>query len=998
MGFEIARWLVQRGAAHLVLVGRSQPSVQVRAGIAELERSGAVVRAASVDIADEGELARLLRDVAEAMPPLRGIFHAAGIAGGRSEDVDADTFRAILRPKVTGTLLLDRLTAGLDLDFFVCFSSIASLWGSKGQAAYAAANHVLDCFAHDRRTRGLPALTINWGPWSGGGQAAREGRELLERMGIATLTPRQTLATLSRLLGSGLPQAAVVKLDWSVFKELFDGRSQGSLFERISTPERDRNNAAPADAPLVESLLRAGAGRRRFLVGHLQQEVAGILGFPEGRLPDPRQGFFQLGMDSLMAMDLRKHLVRDLGRDLPAALVFDFATAEDLAGALLEIMGAEPIAAPEAPQRQEVQGQTGNPSPLPAWRAGSPAAPIRSNSGACWSRGGTPSAACRPTAGTRMPFMIPRAGIPEPLIHGKVVSSMGSISSMPDISGFLRAKRPTWTRSTGCCWKCAMRRWRMRDIRSSQGPEEDGVFVGLTNNEYAHMLLGDGSPERIGTYYVTGNSLNAAAGRVSYALGLGGPAMAVDTACSSSLVAVHLACRSLWDRECGEAIAAGVNLILTPGSMVAACQAHMLSVDGRCKTFDAGADGYGRGEGCGAVVLKRLSDAQAAGDRVLALIRGSAVNQDGRSGGFTVPNGLSQQVVFVKPWSGRRPAGRSRVCRGPWDRHGAGRSDRGRGAGGRVREGRATGGRCRRVGQGQHRPSGIGGGHRRADQDGAGAPARRDTLPAEPADAQSGNRLGLAGIRAVAAAHAMARRGGASRASAGSAWRDQRPCRAGGGSGRRRCPLALHLERPLHLLTVSANSPQALRQLAGDMAAHLEAHSGLDVADVCFTANGRSGHALPGGAGGGIHWGRLRRTARSGGGVDGGRQAPAEDRVRVQRRSASARAGMGRVLYETQPVFRDLFDQQVALRLRPLAEVMFGEDDAWLNDPAWTWPATFALTSAGRSFGRRGALCPTAAGGRMSTWKMGRPAPPAADLGGEPCGALPSRRTGKAAT
>ena len=557
-------------------------------------------------------------------------------------------FGAILRPKVTGTLLLDRLTAGLDLDFFVCFSSIASLWGSKGQAAYAAANHVLDCFAHDRRTRGLPALTINWGPWSGGGQAAREGLELLERMGIATLTPRQTLAALSRLLGSGLSQAAVVKLDWSVFKELFDGRSQGSLFERISTPERDRNNAAPADAPLVESLLRAGAGRRRFLVGHLQQEVAGILGFPEGRLPDPRQGFFQLGMDSLMAMDLRKHLVRDLGRELPAALVFDFATAEDLAGALLEIMGAEPHCR---------TGDTAAPG-----GSGSRLEPIAVTGMACRFPGGADDTeqfwrllvegrdAIRLVPADRWDpdaFYDPKGEDP-----GTAYTRQGGFIDGVDLfdAGYFGiSPREAADMDPQHRLLLEVSHAALEDAGTSvpsRSRKRTGVFVGLTNNEYAHMLLGDGSPERIGTYYVTGNSLNAAAGRVSYALGLGGPAMAVDTACSSSLVAVHLACRSLWGRECGEAIAAGVNLILTPGSMVAACQAHMLSADGRCKTFDASADGYGRGEGCGAVVLKRLSDALAAGDRVLALIRGSAVNQDGRSSGFTVPNGLSQQVVI----------------------------------------------------------------------------------------------------------------------------------------------------------------------------------------------------------------------------------------------------------------------------------------------------------------------------------------------------------------
>ncbi|MEB3360479.1 MAG: SDR family NAD(P)-dependent oxidoreductase [Synechococcales bacterium] len=172
-----------------------------------------------------------------------------------------------------------------------------------------------------------------------------------------------------------------------------------------------------------------------------------------------------------------------------------------------------------------------------------------------------------------------------------------------------------------------------------------GVFVGISSNDYSQHLLRR-PPTDIDAYLATGNSHSVAAGRLSYSLGLTGPSLAVDTACSSSLVAVHLACQSLRNRECDAALAAGVNRLISPTFSINFSKAHMLAVDGRCKTFDAAADGFGRGEGCGVVVLKRLSDAIASGDTVLALIRGSAINQDGRSGGLTVPNGPSQQAVI----------------------------------------------------------------------------------------------------------------------------------------------------------------------------------------------------------------------------------------------------------------------------------------------------------------------------------------------------------------
>jgi myxalamid-type polyketide synthase MxaC len=172
-----------------------------------------------------------------------------------------------------------------------------------------------------------------------------------------------------------------------------------------------------------------------------------------------------------------------------------------------------------------------------------------------------------------------------------------------------------------------------------------GVFVGITTSDYAHLAVASDATN-LDVYTATGCALNVAAGRLSYVLGLNGPAMAVDTACSSSLVAVHLACQSLRGRECDLAVAGGVNLLLTPESFICLSKMGMMAPDGRCKTFDERADGFVRGEGCGIIALKRLSDALAADDRVLALIRGTAVNQDGASSGLTVPNGRAQQALI----------------------------------------------------------------------------------------------------------------------------------------------------------------------------------------------------------------------------------------------------------------------------------------------------------------------------------------------------------------
>ena len=213
-----------------------------------------------------------------------------------------------------------------------------------------------------------------------------------------------------------------------------------------------------------------------------------------------------------------------------------------------------------------------------------------------------------------------------------------------------------------------------------------GVFVGLSTTDYANLLIRDGDPEDLGVYYGTGLAPCVAAGRISYVLGLRGPALTLDTACSSSLVAVTLAVQSLRSGACRMALAGGVNLMLEPQATAYLCRVKALSPTGRCHTFGANADGYVRGEGCGLVVLKRLSDARADGDRIMAVIRGAAMNNDGRSSGLTVPNGAAQREVIEHALADALPrAGRRRRHRGPRHRDRARRPDRGAGPRRRLR-------------------------------------------------------------------------------------------------------------------------------------------------------------------------------------------------------------------------------------------------------------------------------------------------------------------------
>ena len=257
-----------------------------------------------------------------------------------------------------------------------------------------------------------------------------------------------------------------------------------------------------------------------------------------------------------------------------------------------------------------------------------------------------------------------------------------------------------------------------------------GVFVGLATHDYLGMASDELTYPEIEAYLAVGTSNAAAAGRISYRLGLQGPAVTVDTACSSSLVAIHQACQALRLGECDLALAGGVNVMLSPATMITFSHSRMLAPDGRCKTFDAAADGYVRGEGCGVIAVKRLEDAIRDGDRIRAVIRGSAVNQDGASGGLTVPNGVAQQRVIGEALKrGARPQ-RYRLPGGTRDRDVAGRSHRG--PGGSCRPGRRTRRQptaADRIGEDEHRTSGSRRGRRRRPQ---GRP-----VPGTPGTAQA---------------------------------------------------------------------------------------------------------------------------------------------------------------------------------------------------------------------------------------------------------------------
>jgi len=353
LGLHLAQWLVEHGARQLVLTSRSGQCRQGDAPLDTLRQAGAQVWACAADAASETDMTELLAALdRQNWPPLKGVVHAAGAPGFQFlKDLDTDTLNTVLRPKLTGTWVLHQVTRDLPLDFFVCFSSIAAVWGSVGQAHYAAANHFLDAHAHYRHANGLPTLTVNWGPWGGDSMMTEEFQAVLDRMGVTELPPAQALQALSLLIGSDAAQVTVAQVDWAVFKGIYNARGERALLELIeATGPPTAEPARQTRSEFREQLAAAPPHeRRRLLINFIQTEIGQMLWREDGQPLDPNQGFFDMGMDSLMVIDLMKRLEKELGLSLPSTMAFEHPSADELARHLLEqVLGLESTVAETA--------------------------------------------------------------------------------------------------------------------------------------------------------------------------------------------------------------------------------------------------------------------------------------------------------------------------------------------------------------------------------------------------------------------------------------------------------------------------------------------------------------------------------------------------------------------------------------------------------------------------------------------------------------------------
>jgi acyl transferase domain-containing protein/NADPH:quinone reductase-like Zn-dependent oxidoreductase/NAD(P)-dependent dehydrogenase (short-subunit alcohol dehydrogenase family)/acyl carrier protein len=343
LGLEVARYLVESGARHLALIGRSEPSGEAAEALGSMREAGVSLYVGKGDVADEDQLARIMAEVASQMPPVKGIVHAAGVLDdGILLQQDEARFYKVLRPKVAGAWNLHALSSGMELDFFVLFSSVAAIFSNPGQGNYVAANAFLDALAHYRLAKGLPALSINWGPWAEVGMAAHLDRQRLEARGMGSIAPEEGVRALEMLMGHRSPQVAVMPINRAVWARLSQASSISSLVSLMARGDVAAQPGADESPGAINrnTILNAEVAERPKLLEEYMRNAGGrVLGLATAKL-DLEQPLNRMGIDSLMAVELKNRIEADLGIDLPVLKVLEGASLSQLASFLSERFAA----------------------------------------------------------------------------------------------------------------------------------------------------------------------------------------------------------------------------------------------------------------------------------------------------------------------------------------------------------------------------------------------------------------------------------------------------------------------------------------------------------------------------------------------------------------------------------------------------------------------------------------------------------------------------------
>eukprot|EP00756_Hemistasia_phaeocysticola_P028773 Hpha_TRINITY_DN16192_c0_g4::TRINITY_DN16192_c0_g4_i1::g.7701::m.7701 len=726
-------------AGTIVLVSRRPPSEEVSAELDALEkRTGARVVVAQGDVSSRSDVARLLVEGVKGLPPVRGIFHLAGVVDdGGVEAQTWERYQKVLAPKVAGSWNLHEASQGLELDYFVMFSSIYGLLGYRELTHYAAANAYQDGLAQFRRSRSLPATAVSWGTWADAGMAHGFGagfRSFWESQGMGFVPLDGGMRALGVLCTVKATHAGVFPVSWDRYQKArvrqgnhalaagfcappqrtgkqkeerasgFDARKAVRVIAEELLEDEVDMEAAVAEIGLTSMLIvdltqRLSEGTSldlsptlvyecvtlQALADHIAKELgpanapsaavavpssaapfvrllaplpasqrltaltaavipiaAELLGASEGEL-DPAAPVVELGFSSMTVVDFTSRLAEETGcDDLSPTLLYEAVTLRGLAERLMETLG---LTAKDGPVADEAQGSkdegddslaiVGMSCRLPGGAMDVPTywANLRKGVDAV-----IPAPADRPSNG------FPSGYLAADTLQRFDREAFGIGGAEAEV---MDPQQRLLLQVVAECFEDA------GIVLDSIEDRRIGVFVGVSTVEYGGLQQ-QHATETPSPYCGTSWHLSIAANRISYTFDLNGPSVSLDTACSSSLVALHLAARAIRAGDCSMAVVCGANIQLLEVWSEAFVRAGMLSPTWRCRFGDDGADGYVRGEGVGAVLLRPATVARASGSLVYAELASTAVNQDARSNGLTAPNPASQEALLRTAYTAAR--------------------------------------------------------------------------------------------------------------------------------------------------------------------------------------------------------------------------------------------------------------------------------------------------------------------------------------------------------
>ena len=556
IGIAVAEWLADNGAGAIVLNGRRDPDPEAEEAITALRGRGARVEVELADVTDSAAIDAMLERIDAKLPPLGGVIHSVGVLSDAAlTNQTWDSFERVLSPKTFGAWHLHRATMDRDLDLFILFSSRVGVMGNPGQANHAAANAFLDQLAGHRRALGLPGQSIAWGAWSEIGEAAEQRERIEQRraaLGGRWFTPEQGIKALEKLVREDTTTSVVMSMDWSVFEEAVEDRPL-FLDDMLSSAGDDASDGSDSSEDVLTRLRSVPASEReQVLESFLTHEVQAVLRLSAA--PAPRVGFFDLGMDSLMAVELRNRMNRAFTGEYVTSntVVFDYpdiaSLASHLAGELghlgeasdvpLPLVAAPPTARPASTVADDAIAIVGMSCRFPRSKTLAEFWSLL-DSGVDAVTDGRPD------------------GTGDPEMRGSFVDDIEWFDSrffrIAPIEARMMDPRQRMMLETS---------WEALE-NAGIDPEKlrgslTGVYAGVGGSEYRDLVERSGM---VDSYL--GTTASVTAGRVAFTLGLEGPAMAIDMACASSLAAVHQAAVALQGGEVDLALAGGVQVVLS---------------------------------------------------------------------------------------------------------------------------------------------------------------------------------------------------------------------------------------------------------------------------------------------------------------------------------------------------------------------------------------------------------------------------------------------------